>query len=162
MGALTLCRAGPAPGASWFAFPTSPLCSTKTPSCERSPSRRSVLRVASFFVIPLARGAATRSGTGDGSARVPLWLRPRGPGAVFMPPSGVPFVPTFPPSSVYVSFPDGSEYALFSYKYADLLSLNRPIFSDTLLRGRSNGWSPRPGLSLPPALSRRMREKTLA
>ena len=84
-------------------------------------------RFASLFVGPVARGAAARSGTGNGLAWVPLWV----PGAIFLPPSGVPFVPTFSRVCVCVSFPDGSEYALFFYKYADLRSLNRPIFSDT-------------------------------
>ena len=99
----------------------------ETPS-ELSPSRRSVRPFASLFVGLVARGVAARSGTGDGLAGVPLWVRLLIPGAGFMTPSGGPCVPTFPRVSVWVSFPDGSEYASFCYKYVDLLSLSRRFF----------------------------------
>lgn len=54
-----------------------------------------------------------------------------GAGVGLMTPSGVPLFPTFHSFSVCISFPEGSEYALFSYKYAHFPSVNRPFFSDT-------------------------------
>ena len=56
-----------------------------------------------------------------------------GTGPVVLTHSGVPLVRPFHPFSICVSFPNGSEYAVFCYKYVDLLSVNRPIFSGTVI-----------------------------
>ena len=68
------------------------------------------------------------SGVTRGAA---LSLRPRVPSGMCMRPSGVPLVRPFHPFCVCVSFPDGSKYASFSYKYAHLHAVNRPLHSDT-------------------------------